>query len=529
MAILYVKKDGSGNHTTIQAAMGAALAGDTIEVEAGTFQESIEFYKNNVILKGAGRSATIIEGISFADVSKTGCSWAASSTTISVPGGTTGFTVGQTVESGSLLPANVKITAIEPTSITVSSPTASAQTNKTVLQRGRQATIQVRATGGTIKDMKIVGFDTNVASNEMAGIYFRNLNQTWYSQRDLPAAANFLVDNCHIEAVGEYALLSDSAAAVGNITVNNCYVSGKTFVGENPAGGDQFSVMNVPRQLVTFQSANLPITFTNNVVEGVTGGLKVDGNPQFNTAVTIDARNSTITNNTIRGTHGYGYALRVRGYGTTVSGNKNYSLTTATQNANYYVLPSWASGAAYAQDAVVFSSSKYWKAKQAHTSAAANSPTSASSATFWQEIVLAEVNATPGLGVAQKTVGSNITIEALLVSPVQPSPSGNYQASMDKTQLAALPAVSSSSQFSSESSWAQVSYIYKNTSSAKRMIASFRGNYASSAASSMKLRGAVAGESYQLWKIIIRDSSRSLLTIRRSDIPDVSSLDFTVQ
>lgn len=520
MATLYVKKDGSGTHTDIQSAVYDASPGDIIQISAETYQENVDLYKG-VTLEGVSKETSIIEGsLETAVVRSFTC--ALGSTTLTMSGGTSGLKKGRLI-TGTGIPANARIADVQANSITISAATTAARTSATnATMPIMDATVRVRGSGGSLKKIKIVGFDNSSPSTEMAAVYYRNVAS------GSAAASSQLMENCWVVANGDYAILADSGVAVGNITVNNCYISGKTFTGSTPASGDQFTVPNVPRQLVVFQSVNLPITFTNNLIEGVTGGVTAAGANQYNTAVTIDAPGSIITNNVIRGTHGYGYALRVRGYGSTVSGNKNYSLTSATQNANYYVLPSWAAGASYAQDAVVFTSSKYWKAKQAHTSASANSPTSASSATYWQEITLTEVNATAGMGVSQKTIGSNITIEALLVNPAQPVAGGSYQASMDKNQLSALSAVSSSVQFSNQANWAQVSYIYKNTANSKRMMASFKGNYESSATSSMKLRGAVAGDSYQLVKIIVRDSSRNLLVIKRSEIPEVSSLDFTV-
>src|SRR4051812_33125372 len=58
-----VAADGSGNYTTIQAALAKAVAGDTISVKAGTYrgQVSIPAGKSGITIKGAtGTSSDIV-------------------------------------------------------------------------------------------------------------------------------------------------------------------------------------------------------------------------------------------------------------------------------------------------------------------------------------------------------------------------------------------------------------------------------------------------------------------------------------
>ncbi|MFO0789325.1 MAG: right-handed parallel beta-helix repeat-containing protein [Pirellulales bacterium] len=54
--------DNVGNTMSVQAAVNAALAGDTINVAAGTFVEDVTINKNNLTLKGAGSSVTSLIG-----------------------------------------------------------------------------------------------------------------------------------------------------------------------------------------------------------------------------------------------------------------------------------------------------------------------------------------------------------------------------------------------------------------------------------------------------------------------------------
>ena len=51
MTAFYVRKDGSGTHTDITSAYMAASSGDTIDIGEGTFTESVEVFKNNLLIR----------------------------------------------------------------------------------------------------------------------------------------------------------------------------------------------------------------------------------------------------------------------------------------------------------------------------------------------------------------------------------------------------------------------------------------------------------------------------------------------
>ena len=66
-ATLYVGGGGPGNYTTIQIALDAASAGDTVFVYNGTYYENLVI-KKNIALIGENKNTTIIDGVQETDV-----------------------------------------------------------------------------------------------------------------------------------------------------------------------------------------------------------------------------------------------------------------------------------------------------------------------------------------------------------------------------------------------------------------------------------------------------------------------------
>jgi hypothetical protein len=532
MSIFYVRKNGSGTHTTIQSAFIQAVNGDTIDVEAGLFEENVDFYKSGITLKGAGKNLTEVRGVSDTNVTKS-CTFTSGSTTLTIASGTSGWLVGRNIQ-GTGLAAGTRIVSISATSVTISVATTAAKTNQNVIMVAVPSTVVVRGANHTIKDLKITGVQAleSRCLADNAAIFFRNTGNG-----EVPAS-NYILEDCIIEARGESAIMTDATAAIGNGIIRRNTIQGKTFVGSSaaqvPAFGTmtkigtvlsnrtiqfsdlsgitaphagnsqgseitpglrivsisgnvvtvsanitdaigtsrsfsfanvQFNYPNVPRQLVVVQGVNTATQFLNNTVNGVTGsGIT------YNTAVTIDAANATVTGNTLNGEFKYGYALRTRGAGATVSNNTNYSFPS-NPNQGFLIGPT-------------------------------------------------------GSQVSGMSVGSNASILASLIEFSQTSGNSSVSFEMNKDQVKTISKVASDAFYSNESNWHMVSFVYKNGSNNKRLTPSFK-SFEDTKVSKLRY-GMMSGDVMQLHKIIISKSNRQHLVIKRSEIDGASSFDFTL-
>jgi nitrous oxidase accessory protein NosD len=172
--------------------------------------------------------------------------------------------------------------------------------------------------GSLGRGFTIVGIDNGAPGIENAAIYF---------QGDHVGAT---IQGNEIEAAGDHGFLTENGAKISDFLIDSNKFTGQTFLGPNPAGngfGDQFSLANVPRQLVVMgggpngvNTAN--VTFTNNEILGTAGGKNVANQEQGNTLVTIDSDNAIIQNNTFAGTTSrFATQLRARRPGTSITGN----------------------------------------------------------------------------------------------------------------------------------------------------------------------------------------------------------------
>jgi hypothetical protein len=584
MAIINVKKDGSGQATTIQQGMMLAQSGDTIEVEAGLFEENVDFYKSGITLKGAGKNLTEVRGIQESNLTKA-CTFSSGSTTLNVPSGTSGWLVGRFLQ-GVGLPSNARIVSVSSNSVVISAATTAAKTNQNVIMPAVPSAIVVRGANHTIQDMKITAVQAleSRCLSDNAAIFFRNTGNG-----EVPASG-YVLEDCIIEARGESAIMTDAAATIGNGIIRRNTIQGQTFVGASaaqvPAFGTmtktgtvlsartiqfddlsgitaphagnsqgseitpglrvasisgnvvtvtanipdavgtvrsfsfanvQFNFPNVPRQLIVIQGVNTATQFLDNVVTGSTGSGIC-----FNTVATIDPIGATITDNLIDTTSDLGFGIRARGLNSVVQNNANIGTSTG-----YYILPNYSTNVAISAGTMVFNSSRYWLCSQSHTSSAANAPTVAGGASFWSEITLEQVNASGIYGLGLMVIGSNTNVVEFMVSVSQSAAGQPLSVTMSKDMVKALSQVSSSAEFSNESNWRLVSFIFKKSSSAQRLVSAFRDF---DAEKSVKLKsGMASGDDFELHKVIISKADRTLLVIKRSDIENAEDFDFSLQ
>lgn len=239
---------------SIQRGVNAAVVGDAVNVNDGTFDGQVTIAKTIKLMSANGSGATTIQ-----DSTPVGLG------TVQIVGPTTGVQIGDT---------------------------------------GHGFTIN--------------GIDSPAPGIEWSAVYFQ-FNHT-----------NAAVIGNHIIAGGDGGLQTEFGAAISGMTISENEFSGQTFVGPNPAGlgfGSQFSLWNVPRQLVVVSGgsgggAHSGITFTCNTISGTAGGLNPTNQPQGNTLVTIDAAGATVENNLFAGTSArFADGLRLRGPGAVVRNN----------------------------------------------------------------------------------------------------------------------------------------------------------------------------------------------------------------
>jgi hypothetical protein len=530
MATFYVKKDGSGTHQTIMGAMSVAVNGDTIEVEAGTFTENLDFYKDGITINGAGMDQTFIVGSTQTSVPKTG-NLTTGSNVVSVPLGTSGMKAGHIV-TGTGIPTNTRITGVSESSFTMSANATATRTNSAVTMAAIDSAVRWRGNNNKLKNVKVTDIPGRASKAVDNGcIYFRTAGL------GAVAANNYWVENCHFVADGDMAIVSDNTGPGGG-TITGCLIEGQTFSGPQPTQVSGFSSVSTSVNILTTNTIEVPSSFLVNVqvgspilavaglvassttVSAISGTVltlnkallsgvgtsqsltftniqfNVDnvarqlvviqpsntgpvyftnntvkgvtgGGVSYNTAVTVDAPNSIVTGNYFDGEYKFGYALRVRGAGSVVENNMNMS-KPAKPNAGYLI------------------------------------------------------GLIPGM-----SIGTNISVTKALLNSSQANAGDPIVNSIDKDTLKMVDRVSDDPVFSDETNWKMVSVIYKHDGSAKRLTQGFRDF---SAEKGMKLKpGMQSGEKYELKRMIIRKSDRTMMVVDRSEISDASSFDFTLK
>ena len=494
-------------------------------------------------------------------VTKTGCTWSSGSNTITLPS-VTAVVVGMKVQ-GTGVSATVSAYNSTTRIVTLNAPTMAPGVNGTLVFRPFRtavtvsmashfsgaifpATIQVvnvATTGWQLKDMTVTGFD-GLTTTEAAAI-------TITSPASGGVHSNWMIDNCKVIASGDLAISTSSNLSSNGGTIQNCSFEGKTFTGSEPTdvpafssfslsncevltattlrvsstrgiaasspisaasgmqvntlvssiSGDvltlsksmtasigsmltctlsnvQFSVPNVARQLVVVGNSSsvtacLNTTFRDNVISGQTGAvISATGSKEmFNAAVTIDTVGGLIENNIIDGIFGAGTPnnllsnFAIRSRGASVIAQNNTNKVSGGRgNAGFYI------------------------------------PNGVDT--------------------------NNITQDKALVLPIQTAGSSVVTFEMDKSQVSAMTKVSSDPVFSDQGNWHRVSFVYRKQGGSQRFVSSFR-NFDAQKLTALR-PGMVAGDVFELQKIIVTKIDRTMLVIKRSEVDQASSYDFTV-
>lgn len=178
----------------------------------------------------------------------------------------------------------------------------------TVLVKPNTAEVTI---GAAQQGFTIVGGDSPTPAIEFAALYFQGGGH-----------ANHEVEGNVIIAGGDAGLMTEFNPVLDGLRIENNIFRGKTFVGPEPAAGDQFTVENVARQMVVIGGGpgvtnTQNVTFARNRVEGQSGANGVG-----NVGVTIDVLEGEIVQNIFTiDTGGQRAALRVRGPDSVVADN----------------------------------------------------------------------------------------------------------------------------------------------------------------------------------------------------------------
>lgn len=538
MATFTVKKDGSGTHTTIQSAIYSASSGDTINIEGAVFDENVDLYKDGISFVGAGRTLTEIRGVQETQISKT-CTYALGSNSISCPAGTAGLLIGRIV-TGTGIPANTRISSIEPTSFKISSNTTAARTNSAVVMPIVDAAFRWRGSGNSLTKVKVTALQGRASKSLDSGaVFFRA------SGLGAVAAANYMVDDCEITARGDSAIMCDNTGPGGG-TVQNCIINGQTYVGALPAQVHAFSNLAISCNILTATTVEIP---SDNLVDVVIGSpiLAVTGLVPASTTVSSISGNVLTLNKSLLSGVGTTQSLTFTNIQFNVPNVARQLVVFQPNNTapvyflNNTIAGSCGGGICYNTAITVDTAGSVVQGNTITADVGSDSApligyalrvrgtSSTTENNFYQPS-----QGKTGLGFYVWTptgfqygfvVGTNTSDVEYLVTLDQVASGDPVLVYFNKAMLKLI--VMSDPYFSQESNWKLVGCILKHDSSAKRLTSGFK-NFEQ--VRQMELRvGMEPGQKYLIHKMIISDSSRQLRTVKRSEIENHTAIDIVLK
>lgn len=250
------------------------------------------------------------------------------------------------------------IDAAAPTDIIVVSPgtyienITITKSDLTILSADGRASVTIQPLDATLDTIWFNGASNVVLGDTDQGFTILGGDGVPAQERSAVTLTNvsgLVIRGNELAANGDAALTGATGPGVVDTIIEGNIFSGQTFAGANPAGGpgfgDQFSLENVPRQLVAINSGS-NVQFLSNEISGTAGGISTTtGQPFGNQLVTIDASNSTISGNTFTGyTTPGAYALRVGGDNQIVEDNIIDNSVNDSQSAGIFLRPSVVNG-----------------------------------------------------------------------------------------------------------------------------------------------------------------------------------------
>jgi hypothetical protein len=123
---------------------------------------------------------------------------------------------------------------------------------------------------------------------------------------------------------------------------------------------------------------------------------------------------------------------------------------------------------------------------------------------------------------------NNITVDRSLIEVSQSASNPFVESIMEKSALKEIFKVSSDAVFSNEANWRMVSFVFKHTSSSRRIVVSFKAAFDYSKKTKLKTNMNI-GDGFELKKVIISKADRTLMVIKRDEIVGASSFDITLK
>jgi hypothetical protein len=401
--------------------------------------------------------------------------------------------------------------------------------------------------GLVIRNLRAIGFENSDLGQEAAALFMLTLAA--------PGHNNFLIDNCQLTAGGDCAFLHGSKPFLTNGTFQNCVIDGNTFTGSEPTDVPSFSTYISPAIISSIGASSSVVTFAD--MRGVILGRTFSSAGAFTSSATVTAisGNSVTINKVITGTVGasidctfgltqYGVPNVPRNLFYLGTSSPLYNISNITFKNNLVsggtgaVISATGSKSVFNCGVTINSIGGLIENNVFDGNFGAGSPNEMGVNYVLRSqqpnmVVQNNVNITSGgrgnsgYLIELGTSINNTTVDSLLIEVSQSASNPFVESIMEKGILKQISKVSSDAVFSDEANWIMVSFVFKHSSSSRRLVASFRSDFSKTKKTKLKPNMEI-GDVFELQKIIISKSDRSHLVVKRSELSGASSLDFSL-